>query len=148
MLSLQNPARSRSAPARSTIRRWAEAALREPAQVTVRIVGSAEGRRLNAYRGSRHATNVLSFAYGRDGGVLHGDLVLCAPVVAREAREQGKRLLAHYAHLVVHGMLHLQGEDHETEPAAQRMERRETIILRRLGHPDPYRHRSERTGQS
>ena len=139
MLSLQNPSRSRSAPALRTLPRWAAATLREPAQITVRIVGVAEGLRLNAYRGARHATNVLSFAYGREGGILQGDLVLCAPVVAREAREQGKRLIAHYAHLVVHGLLHLQGEDHETEPAAQRMERRERLILKRLGHPDPYR---------
>lgn len=138
MLHVQNPARRRSVPARRTLRRWAEAALKRPAEITVRFVGSGEGTRLNAYRGRGHATNVLSFGYGESGRMLLGDLVLCAPVVEREARAQGKRLTAHYAHLVVHGLLHLQGMDHESEKEAERMERRERLIMKRLGYADPY----------
>jgi probable rRNA maturation factor len=103
--------------------------------VTLRIVGEAEGRRLNArFRKKQKATNVLSFAYG-DGS---GDVILCHPVIAREARAQGKTLAAHYAHMVVHGILHLRGYDHEKNRDARRMERREIRILRRLGFPDPY----------
>ena len=103
--------------------------------VTVRVVGAAESRRLNkAFRGKAKPTNVLSFGYGRG----HGDVVLCHPVIKKEARQQGKSLRAHYAHLVVHGVLHLRGHDHVTERAAARMERRETGVLRRLGIADPY----------
>jgi probable rRNA maturation factor len=103
--------------------------------VTLRIVGAAEGLRLNSlFRKKRKATNVLSFPYG-DG---RGDVVLCHPVIAREARAQGKTLAAHYAHLVVHGILHLRGYDHEKKRDALRMARREIGILRRLGFPDPY----------
>lgn len=140
MLTLQNPARSPSVPTPRTLRRWARAALKCPAAVAVRVVGSAEGRQLNrTWRGRDYATNVLSFAYGSDGSLLCGDLVLCAPVLAREARQQGKRLISHYAHLVVHGLLHLQGEDHESESQARRMEARERRILKSLGYADPYR---------
>jgi probable rRNA maturation factor len=140
MLTLQNATRSPSVPTPRTLRRWARAALRRPAAVAVRVVGTAEGRQLNrTWRGRDYATNVLSFAYGSDGGLLCGDLVLCAPVLAREARQQGKRLIAHYAHLVVHGLLHLQGEDHESESQALRMEARERRILKSLGYADPYR---------
>jgi probable rRNA maturation factor len=140
MLTLQNAARSPSVPTQRTLRRWARAALRRPAAIAVRVVGAAEGKQLNcAWRGRDYATNVLSFAYGSDGGLLRGDLVLCAPVLAREARQQGKRLIAHYAHLVVHGLLHLQGEDHESETQALRMEARERRILKSLGYADPYR---------
>lgn len=142
MLALQNVARSASVPTQRTLRRWAGAALRRPAAVTIRVVGAAEGRRLNrAWRGRDYATNVLSFGYGRppgDGGRLHGDLVLCAPVLEREARTQDKRLIAHYAHMVVHGLLHLQGEDHEKRADALRMEARERRILKTLGYADPY----------
>ena len=103
--------------------------------MTLRIVGAAEALRLNSFfRKKRKATNVLSFPYG--GG--RGDVVLCHPVIAREARAQGKTLTAHYAHLVVHGILHLRGYDHEKKRDALRMERREIGILRRLGFPDPY----------
>ena len=128
----------RGLPSAHRLRAWALAA-RETAGVagpiTVRIVGAAEGRRLNrAYRGRDRPTNVLSFAYG--GGA--GDLVLCHPVVAREARQQGKPLAAHYAHLVVHGMLHLRGMDHGRSADAARMERAEIRILAALGVPDPY----------
>jgi probable rRNA maturation factor len=101
----------------------------------LRIVGEREARRLNAtFRKKNKATNVLSFAYG-DGC---GDVVLCHPVIAREARAQGKTLAAHYAHLVVHGILHLRGYDHEKKRDALRMEQREVRLLRRLGFPDPY----------
>jgi probable rRNA maturation factor len=141
-LILQNPARSRSLPAAATLRRWAGEAIRGPAEVTVRVVGTAEGRRLNRdFRGKDYATNVLSFAYGKASGTaaLAGDLVLCAPVVRAEARAQHKPLDAHYAHLLVHGLLHLQGYDHEDDEAARRMERLERRILARLGFADPYR---------
>ena len=141
-LTLQNPARSRSLPPAALLRRWAKAAIRGRAEVTVRVVGTAEGRRLNReFRGKDYATNVLSFAYGEAmaDGALSGDLVLCAPVVRAEARAQGKTLVAHYAHLLVHGLLHLQGYDHEDDAGARRMERLERRILARLGFPDPYR---------
>lgn len=139
------------APKKHQIRRWAQAALRCDAEVAVRLVGEAEGRELNReYRGKDYATNVLTFAYGEgeaapgapagsEGGApLAGDLVLCVPVVVREAAEQGKALEAHFAHLVVHGMLHLQGYDHEAEAEAEQMEALETDILRSLGYADPY----------
>ena len=89
------------------------------------------------YRGKDYATNVLTFVLD-EGNVREGDLALCAPVVSREARAQGKALLAHYAHLTVHGVLHLEGHEHEREPEAKDMEKRETRILKRLGFPDPY----------
>jgi probable rRNA maturation factor len=102
------------------------------------MVGAAEGRRLNRnFRGRDYATNVLTFAYA-DTQPLSGDIVLCAPVIAQEARAQGKALAAHYAHLVVHGVLHLQGYDHATHAQARAMEARETEIVTRLGYPDPY----------
>jgi probable rRNA maturation factor len=101
----------------------------------LRIAGAAEGKKLNGkFRGKNYATNVLSFAYGRGSG----DLVLCHPVIVKEAREQGKTLRAHYAHLVVHGILHLRGHDHLRKSGAARMERLEIRILRRLGFDDPY----------
>ena len=105
----------------------------------VRIVDEEEGRALNRdYRHKDYATNVLTFDYG-DEEPLSADLVLCAPVVAREAREQGRTLQAHYAHLIVHGSLHAQGWDHETSAAdATAMEARETQVLARLGFDDPY----------
>ena len=103
----------------------------------MRFVASAEGRRLNReFRGRDYATNVLTFVYG--ASPLAGDVVICSAVVAQEARTQGKPLRAHYAHLVVHGLLHLQGFDHESESDALRMERRERRILSGLGFGDPY----------
>lgn len=140
----------------AAIRRWARAAFGAPganASLVVRIVGRAEGQRLNLlWRGRDYATNVLSFpplvvpgmpsrsraAKPVFGPKLVGDLVLCAPVVAREAREQGKALAAHYAHLVIHGCLHLQGHDHEHDADAARMERRERQLLKTFGIDDPY----------
>ena len=103
--------------------------------VTLRIVGAREGRRLNrTFRKKDYATNVLTFAYGRGAG----DLILCHPVIAREAREQGKTLAAHYAHMVVHGLLHLRGYDHEKKREAERMAREEIRLLRRAGFGNPY----------
>jgi len=126
-------------PAAVSLRRWAAAALEQSAEATVRLVNTREGRALNRdYRGRDYATNVLTFAYGADETVLTGDIVLCAPVVAREATEQRKPLRLHYAHLVVHGMLHLQGYDHERASDARRMEAREIAILARLGFENPY----------
>jgi len=125
----------RGAPSAARLRNWARAAARAGAEVTLRVVGAAEARRLNrAFRKRDCATNVLSFAYSRS----HGDVVLCHPVIAREARAQGKTLAAHYAHLVVHGMLHLRGLGHARAADARRMERRETLLLARLGFGDPY----------
>ena len=127
------------APSAARIRRWVAAARPGPAQITVRIVGAREGRSLNRrFRGKDYATNVLAFPYGRRQGTLAGDVVLCAPVIAREARDQAKDLTAHYAHLTVHGVLHLRGYGHDEPAEAARMERAERAILRRLGYPDPY----------
>jgi probable rRNA maturation factor len=104
----------------------------------LRIVGRIEGRKLNLqYRGKDYATNVLTFSYP-ERPTLSGDIVLCAPVVRKEARAQRIDLTAHYAHLVVHGMLHLLGHDHERDREAKAMERLETEIVTRLGYPDPY----------
>lgn len=125
-------------PSRSRLRRWAGAAVECDTRVTMRLVGAPEGKRLNTtYRGRPYATNVLTFVYD-DGVPLSGDLVLCAPVIRCEAREQGKTFADHCAHLVVHGMLHLQGYDHHTARDARRMEARETAILAMLRIPDPY----------
>ena len=137
-LEIQLATRSRRAPAAARLRRWARASLGRPADVTLRIVGEREGEALNReYRGKSYATNVLAFCY-RHKGRISGDIVLCAPVVVREARAQGKPLEAHYAHLTVHGLLHLQGYDHDNYRRARIMETREVAILRRLGFPDPY----------
>jgi probable rRNA maturation factor len=122
----------RGVPSPASFRKWAALA---PFNATLRIVGASDGKRLNAaYRRKNKATNVLSFSYGKH----EGDVVLCHPVVVREAREQGKTLAAHYAHLVVHGLLHLRGYDHEKKREAQRMERAEARLLRRAGFGNPY----------
>jgi probable rRNA maturation factor len=139
-LSLQMPdGRHRAVLPRHRVARWVRVALLAPAQLTVRIVDEDEGRALNRdYRGKDYATNVLTFDYAREP-VVQADLVLCAPVVEREARAARRPLPAHYAHLLVHGTLHAQGFDHETSPAdAERMEARESALLRRLGFGDPY----------
>ena len=121
------------------VRKWIAMALARPAQIAVRIVGAEEGRALNRqYRGKDYATNVLTFDYTREP-VIAADLVLCAPVVEREAREQGKSLEEHYAHLLVHGTLHAQGYDHETgERDALEMEALEILLMGVLGYPNPY----------
>ena len=139
-LAVQYPGGSAGAPTRPQLRRWVRASCKLPAEVTLRFVGAGEGRQLNRdWRGKDHATNVLSFPY-ESGSRICGDLVLCREVVEREAAAQGKSTEAHYAHLVVHGMLHLQGFDHETGRAdAERMEALEREILSVLGYPDPYR---------
>ena len=138
-LAVQYPGGKDQAPTRPQVRRWVRAACATQAEVTVRFVGGAEGRSLNRdYRRKDYATNVLSFPYEANERVC-GDLVLCLPVVQREAREQGKPLEAHFAHLIVHGMLHLQGYDHESgQDDADRMEAAERDILKALGYPDPY----------
>ncbi len=119
--------------------RWARAALAGGGQITIRLVDADEGRVLNNdYRGKDYATNVLSFPYDTEP-VVTGDLVICPAVVAREAAEQSKPLAAHYAHLTVHGMLHLQGRDHDSDEDAKAMEDEEREILAALGYPDPYR---------
>ncbi len=135
---MQRRARARGMPSERRLRAWARAACPARAEVTLRIVGAREAETLNRrYRGRGSATNVLSFPYA-EGAALHGDLVLCHPVVLREARAQGKPSDAHYAHLVVHGILHLRGYDHARRADAARMEAAERRILRRLGVPDPY----------
>ena len=127
-------------PAPAALRRWARAAAPGLA-LTVRVVGRGEGRALNQrFRRRAYATNVLSFPYGESG-----DVVLCHPVIAREAREQRKSVRAHYAHLVVHGALHLRGYEHDDNASARRMERAEVRILRRLGFGNPYTVESGRT---
>jgi probable rRNA maturation factor len=137
-LSVQYAVREDSLPKRAEVRKWVRATRPGAAELTVRFVDAEEGRSLNArYRGKDYATNVLTFPYAREP-VLSGDLVLCLPVVLREAAEQGKTAAAHFAHLVVHGMLHLQGYDHETGAEARAMEQMERDILARLGYPDPY----------
>jgi probable rRNA maturation factor len=124
---------------RHRVARWLRAALATPAQLTVRIVGAEEGRLLNRnYRGKDYATNVLTFDYERTPVVV-ADLILCAPVVAQEAQDQGLALPAHYAHLLVHGALHAQGYDHEKKADARVMEALETALLLGLGFADPYR---------
>ena len=125
-------------PSTARFRRWASAGLLEDAQVTLRLVGKDEGRALNRdFRGKDYATNVLTFPYA-EAGVLSGDIAVCVPVVLQEARSQSKPPEAHFAHLVVHGMLHLQGFDHETPDEAELMETIETEIVIRLGYDDPY----------
>ena len=139
-IAIQRASRAAHIPADARLRAWARAALAGSAAVTLRYVAEAEGRRLNRdYRGKDYATNVLTFIYDdAPRGTLAGDVVICAPVVAREARIQGKAVLAHHAHLLVHGLLHLRGYDHEREKDAVLMERRERAILARLGFADPY----------
>ena len=139
LFTLQTACEAPGLPSRRRLRSWAAAALRRSrARVTVRIVGAREGRRLNKqFRGKDYATNVLTFVYD-DDAPLTGDIALCAPVVAREAREQHKSLDAHYAHLLIHGMLHLQGDDHVDRKEAEAMESRETALLQKLGFANPY----------
>ena len=124
---------------KATVARWVSHALTAPGEIAVRIVGEAEGRALNLqYRGKDYATNVLTFDYATHPLVM-ADLVLCGPVVEREAREQRKTLQAHYAHLLVHGTLHAQGYDHESgEVDALEMEALEILLLAALGFDDPY----------
>jgi probable rRNA maturation factor len=138
-LSLQfADTRHRGLLPRHKVARWIRRALDAPAEITVRIVDADEGRALNRdYRQKDYATNVLTFDYAQQPLVV-ADLILCAPVVEREASEQRRSLEAHYAHLLVHGALHAQGHDHEEDADAQAMEARETELLQSLGFADPY----------
>jgi len=129
---IQYAVRRRGLPSARSLCKWATLV---PLDATLRIVGAREGRQLNrAFRGRDCATNVLSFQYEKD----RGDVVLCHPVIAREARAQGKSLAAHYAHLMLHGLLHLRGYAHEKKREASRMEREEIRLLARAGFGNPY----------
>jgi len=129
---------------RKDIRRWVQAAQFAPAEFTIRFVGEDEGRELNLdYRGKDYATNVLTFAYAdgeevAEDDVVQADIVLCVDVLLKEAAERGLPVVQHAAHLVVHGVLHAQGYDHEDDEEAAEMEGLETEILGKLGFPDPY----------
>lgn len=137
-LSVQYASTRKNLPARQQFRRWVKAALQQDLHCTLRVVDEGEGRTLNReYRGKDYATNVLTFVYA-DTEPLSGDIVICAPVVEHEAAEQGKALLAHYAHMTVHSVLHLQGYDHENDRDAAEMEALETAIVVKLGYPVPY----------
>ncbi len=142
-INVQIASRAKGIPGAATLRRWARAALvlRKPVRLTVRVVARGEARSLNsAYRGKDYATNVLTFAYGdANAETLEGDIVLCAAVVAAEAKQQEKTVASHYAHLTVHGVLHMQGYDHEDAREARRMETLEIKLLSKLGYADPYR---------
>jgi probable rRNA maturation factor len=144
-LSVQFASAADDLPSRAQVRRWVAAALEHPAEITVRIVDADEARALNHdFRHKDYVPNVLTFEYGEVGhdesgrGVLGGDVVICAEVVEREAREQGKPLQDHYAHMTVHGVLHLQGYDHIDQREADIMEMREAVILKRFRIPNPY----------
>ncbi len=135
---VQYATNSTDVPTRPQFRRWVKAALMQESEIVLRIVDEAEGYELNhQFRNKDYATNVLTFVYD-DTQPLTGDIVLCAPVVSQEAQQQHKNLTAHYAHLTVHGILHLQGYDHIEEAEAVVMEQLETQILARLGYDDPY----------
>jgi probable rRNA maturation factor len=137
-LSVQYATNAKKLPTRQQFRRWVKVALEQDVQMALRIVDEIEGRALNqSYRGKDYATNVLTFVYD-DTEPLYGDVVICAPVVTREAKEQGKDWLAHYAHLTIHAALHLQGYDHEKKRDAEKMEARETALLLKLRYPAPY----------
>ena len=138
--AIKDAKRHRAALPRHSVTRWIRHALASDAELTVRIVDADEGQALNrSYRQKDYATNVLTFDYSR-APLVSADLVLCAPVIAKEARENKKTLQAHYAHLLVHGTLHAQGWDHETSPQdAEAMEAREIVILAGLGISNPYR---------
>ena len=136
---IKEAARHRAALPRHSVTRWMRHALESDAEITVRIVGSDEGRALNRdYRKKDYATNVLTFDYSQ-APLVTADLVLCAPIVAKEAKDNKKTLRDHYAHLLVHGTLHAQGYDHEMgQKDAQKMEAREVTILAGLGIKNPY----------
>lgn len=137
-LSVQYATNAKKLPTRQQFRRWVKVALEQDVQMALRIVDEIEGRALNqSYRGKDYATNVLTFVYD-DTEPLYGDVVICAPVVMREAKEQGKDWLAHYAHLTIHAALHLQGYDHDKKHDAEKMEARETALLLKLRYPAPY----------
>ena len=136
--TIQYASQASNLPTASQFRKWAKAALRVDTEVTIRIVDAEEGKMLNnTYRGKDYATNVLTFPLTEDPHLM-GDIIICAPVVEAEAKAQQKRLDAHFAHLTVHGILHLHGYDHETDPQAELMEGLETAIVTKLGYASPY----------
>jgi probable rRNA maturation factor len=138
-LSVQYASDAQHLPTRAQLRRWFKVALQREASITLRIVDEPEGRELNKnYRGKDYATNVLTFVYD-DAEPLSGDIVICAPVVEREAAAQHKDLLAHYAHLTLHAALHLQSHEHGNDADAAEMEALETALMLKLRYPDPYR---------
>ncbi len=137
-LSVQYASGAQHLPTRTQLRLWIKAALQRDAKITLRIVDEPEARELNKnYRGKDYATNVLTFVYD-DDSPFEGDIALCAPVIEREALEQHKSVDAHYAHLVIHAILHLQGYEHDDEHDAREMERLETALMAKLGYADPY----------
>jgi probable rRNA maturation factor len=145
-LAVQYASDARGLPTRAQFRRWATVALQRDAGITIRIVDEREGRELNRqYRGKDYATNVLAFVFdndkSNDGKPLAGDVVICAPVAAREAAAQHKELPAHYAHLAIHALLHLQGYGHENDKDAAGMEALESGLMLKLHYPDPYQAR-------
>ncbi|WP_019897488.1 rRNA maturation RNase YbeY [Methylotenera mobilis] len=136
--TIQYASEASNLPTASQFRKWAKAALRVDTEVTIRIVDAEEGKLLNnTYRGKDYATNVLTFPLTEDPHLM-GDIIICAPVVEAEAKAQQKSLDAHFAHLTVHGILHLHGYDHETDPQAELMEGLETAIVTKLGYASPY----------
>jgi probable rRNA maturation factor len=144
-LSVQYPdARLEPAITRAMLKKWVQAALLGPAELNIRFVDAEEGRALNRdYRAKDYATNVLTFAYNEGAEIdedepTEADIILCTDVLVREAQEQEKTVEEHAAHLVVHGVLHAQGFDHETDEEAEEMEQLERDILEALGYPDPY----------
>jgi probable rRNA maturation factor len=138
-LFIQYASEQKDIPSRAQFQRWIKAALRVDTEVTIRIVDEEEGCVLNSsYRGKDYATNVLTFPL-TEVPHLMGDVIICAPVVQSEAHAQNKSIEAHYAHLTVHGILHLHGYDHVTEPQAELMESLEVTILQKLGYANPYR---------
>lgn len=137
-IAIQISSNQINVPTRAQFRKWAKATIRVDTEVTIRIVDEAEGRELNKmYRAKDYATNVLTFPLTEEPHLM-GDIIICAPVVAAEALAQNKPLEAHYAHLTVHGVLHLHGYDHEIEAQAELMESLETAIVCKLGYADPY----------
>jgi len=138
-LAVQYACGTENIPSRTQFRRWIKKALQRDVSMTLRLVDETEGHALNQqYRGKNYATNVLTFVYDEDNS-LKGDVVICAPVVAKEAKSQHKQLIAHYAHLTIHAALHLQGYDHESEEDATEMESLETRLMLELRYPDPYK---------
>jgi|SRR5450830_95384 len=137
-ITTQYASQQTNLPTQNQFRKWAKAAIRVDTEVTIRLVDEAEGRTLNkTYRGKDYATNVLTFPLTEEPHLM-GDIIICAPVVAAEALAQNKPLEAHYAHLTVHGTLHLHGYDHEIEAQAELMESLETAIVSKLGYANPY----------
>ncbi|WP_334107750.1 rRNA maturation RNase YbeY [Methylobacillus sp.] len=137
-MAVQYATESEDLPSEKQFRKWARATLRVDTEATLRIVDEEEGRMLNRdYRGKDYATNVLTFPLTEEPWLI-GDIILCAPVVEKEAREQGISLEAHYAHLTIHGILHMHGYDHEEEAQAELMESIESATMTQLGYSDPY----------